>query len=187
MREREGWTFLSGDVNYVEHGGRFLYKNTTMIGEDVLNRTAYVVAEWCAAPSLHDEERIYLAVRAVCPEWLDKKTYESVREFYGLEDDDLYRRLRVFTTHGAWRVKTPEEVRMAIVDAVSEYGASVQLEVYEGRSTQESMEAMWKRAGDVAAQFRIFAGLFLDRPRNHLGATGWDFIRGRIMPKQRKD
>lgn len=188
MREREGWTFLSGDVNYVEHGGMFLYKDSAMIGHTNMDRTAYIVADWSPIDMPRsDKQGVDVVVNAVCPEWLDKGVYESVRDSCDL-DEDTYGRSGVFTSKGTWRVKTPEAVRHAIIDAAARYGAFVTIGAHRVHDevTKEVIENLWKSAEGEAKQFLLFAGFFLDRQRSYLGATGWDFIRGRIMPKQRK-
>lgn len=188
MKERDGWTFLSGDVNYVEHGGMFLYKASAMIGHTNMDRTTYIVADWSPLDiPRSDEQGVCVMVRAVCPEWLDKEVYASVRDYCDL-DENTYGRSVVFTSKGTWKVKTPEEVRHAIIDATARYGAAVTIGFHKHYSmpSKEVIENLWKSAEDEARQLLFLAGFILDRQMNHLGATGWDLIRGRIIPKQPK-
>lgn len=188
MKEREGWTFLSGDVNYVEHGGMFLYKDSAMIGHTNMDYNAYLVADWSPIDiPRRDEQGVCVMVRAVCPEWLDKEVYESIRDSCDL-DENTYGRSVVFTSKGTWKVKTPEAVRHAVIDAAARYGASVTIGTHSVHDevTKEVIENLWKSAEDEARQLLFLAGFILDRQMNHLGATGWDLTRGRIIPKQPK-
>ena len=143
--------FLTGDINWVTYGGKFVSKK--------LNNTEFDY--WLVIEVLNWKEReapatYNVSLKAVSPSEAGKKNIEAACECYGVEED-------------------MEKLNpLVIVESLDAYGVAAQLWNNSGNNLKTLLKATHKEANLCSVLF----GFYMDRPENRIGSTGWDFIKG---------
>lgn len=68
-------------------------------------------------------------------------------------------------------------------ESLIDYGTYARLWSEIGTDEEELMA---KAKSQIRAVNMLF-GFYMDKPQNRIGATGWDFIRGNLMPERERD
>ena len=154
------FTFLTGDVNWQDYGGKFVSKRLNngefdywlvievinmldATGEDTGGK--YAVSLLSVSPSEAGEDNL-------------KKAFESC----GLDAEDQ-----------ADLRANP----LVQVEVLSSYGIYAQLQSIGGNNLSKLMREIRKEA-QVAS---MLYGFYMDRPENRIGSTGWDLQRGDLL------
>ncbi len=150
--------FLSGDVNYLAYGGKWISKKHNNGDFDYW----YVVEliNMHEATGEEDQPKYSLSISVVAPSEAPENERISAHQSCG---SDHYGGLNEY----------PIELQ---VDTLHSYGISASIWVKAGNSFKE----LWKEGHDELGRISMLFGYYMDRPVNMLGATGWDILKGDI-------
>ena len=146
--------FLAGDINWKTYGGKFVSKK--------LNNSQFDY--WLVIEVLNWKEReapatYNVSLKAVSPSEAGKKNIEAACECYGVEEDI-------------------EKLNpLVIVEALASYGVAALLWNKDGNN----LKVLLKEAHKEADLSSMLFGFYMDRPKNKIGSTGWDFIKGDLL------
>lgn len=144
--------FLSGDVNWVEYGGKF-------VSEKLHNGDwpYWLVLDFVNVADYRDYDYKYaVSVLAVSPEAAGDNL-EKALELTGLDEVELN--------------------DLTAVEALADYGVYATLHYAEGNNYRKLMTEAKKQADLIHGLF----GFFMDAPQNRIGSTGWDCIAGDLL------
>ena len=183
--EKHGWSFLTGDVNYLQYGGKFIYKHTSEIGS---RKTAYVVLE---VRNMEEDggsdfqDQVLFETSIVSPPDLTTKwgreLFERVKGSCGWDDEDL-----------AEMAPTKEAMALLQVEMLHSYGVRAsgmhsETHSFEALDNDEKLlESAFEAAAKDAMVETGMTGFLLDRRQNAIGSTGWDFLKGDVTAGLRR-
>ena len=147
--------FLTGGVNWETHGGKFVSKKLNNGDFDY-----WMVIE-VINMNEHDRDPDFtymVTLSAISPDEAGENNIKNALDCCGFN---------------------PELDRiddMTKVQALSDYGVSAPLWDDGGDNLKELLKEAHKQANISEALF----GFYMDPPKNRIGSTGWDFIKGDI-------
>lgn len=152
------FSFLIGDVNWLEYGGTWISQKFNN-GEFDYWIVREIINWEEAQGSLYDNCKYHVQLSCVAPEqFVDRN-----RALSSCGDDHNWSELS-------------DEAKVLIV---YEYSGGATIWQRDGSNYQK----LFKECQLEAIAFTsILFGIHLDRPMNRLGATGWDFLTGEIVP-----
>jgi hypothetical protein len=107
------------------------------------------------------ETKYHMSIVASGPEWVSDELIESVKDTIGFGDDD-------------WNNLSDSEKALELAD----YGSAAVLYQNAG----DDKQVLLKEAEENLVGVEVMFGFYMDDAQNMIGATGWDFIKGEIMP-----
>jgi hypothetical protein len=148
--------FLSGDVNFREYGGKWISKKLNNGDFDY-----WMVIELINMNE-HDPNApftYWVILSAVSPDEA-KDQLESCCSCYGYELSEI----------------TDDEMKVEVL-----HGCGVSSPLWD--SSGENYKKLMKGARKQARMAETLFGFYMDRPKNLMGATGWDVIKGDLIPQ----
>ena len=146
--------FLTGDVNFLEYGGKFVTKKFNNGDFDYWIVIELINFEDATGEKLNGSKYI-IEVSAISPQSAGENSLNSAFECCGMD----------FTTDP-----------LIQVEVLSNYGVSAPLESFRGNNAHKLL----KEAKHNIPIYTGLFGFFMDPPKNRIGNTGWDFISGDI-------
>ncbi len=156
--------FLTGDINWQEHGGVWVSDKQNPC-EDLVY---WITIDFGTMPNERwDGKNEYFAiVSAICPAMVPEKEMESAKRSMGMYDDDLNQFLQ-------------ERGELAIVEILQSCGGPSAL-IWQ--DTGPNWQKLFKEAKEQASLHGgMFFGFSMDKQLNAFGATGWDFLAGNVF------
>lgn len=204
-QQKELWHTLSGDVYYTLHGGKFLFKEHANVGSDSGSneKAVYFILEFLGGESLFlDQAQVNLlaTIQSVCPAMIPKELKKKImNDLDWMQDPPTMERL--FTSKGGFKKAATENDMHMFIEAAHSYGTRAYIdethyripseeeidpdEVEEGADEREELQ-VWEWAAEKCKMMGTFIGFQLDKQANMIGATGWDFLRGDVIPPSMK-
>lgn len=155
--------FLTGDVNWEEYGGKFVSEKFNNGSFDY-----WIVVDFTNledAMGYEAEDKYLISVDVVSFNLKTKEGKKAMSEAsgsYGYSEED-----------------TKNITDLMRVEALHGYGTSARMWSDQGSDIKE----LFKEAKEECEKVNMLFGFYMDRQQNALGATGWDFIKGKIIPK----
>lgn len=148
--------FLSGDVNYLSFGGKWISKKHNNGDFDYW----YVIelTNMHEATGEEDQPRYNLSIAVVAPSEVPEEERISAHQSCGSSE---YGGLDEY----------PIDLQ---VEVLHSYGISACLWHKSGNNFKH----LWKEAHNELSKMGMLFGFYMDKRVNRLGATGWDFIKG---------
>ena len=112
------------------------------------------------------EEGFLVEIVAASPRAAGKKNVDKAIESSGISDD----------------VKLTPELKAQLL---ADYGCAASLWNKYDKTAQDG-NILLAEAKKEAEAIQMLFGFYMDKPENMMGATGWDFIRGNLVPKNLK-
>lgn len=164
MRGRVRFHWLTGDVDFLSYGGKWI-SNKQSNGEfDYW----FVLELFNWEDSVGEREakergqRYFVELRVVAPS----------------EVPEEHRRKAVRYCDEAYSLNLDAISSENMVEMIDQYGVHAVVFSVGGNNAKKLL----KRAKEQANVMEAFTfGFVMDRPRNALGSTGWDFIKGDVM------
>jgi len=149
---------LSGDVNYLAYGGKWISKKHNNGDFDYW----YVVEliNMHDATGEEDQPKYHLSIAVVAPSEAPEDERISAHQSC---DSDHYGGLNEYPTEQQ-------------VDILHSYGISAPI----WGKTGNNFKALWKEAHVELDKISMLFGSYMDQPVNMLGTTGWDILKGDI-------
>jgi len=149
--------FLTGDMDWREYGGKWISKK--------LNNGDFDY--WMVIELINMNEHVidpdytyWVILSAVSPDEA-KEHLDRAYECYGIEDID-------------------EKTDFMNVEVLHGYGISAPLWDDMGNNYKDLMKEAHRQASISETLF----GFYMDKPKNRIGATGWDVIQGVLDPRR---
>ncbi|MEK6832734.1 MAG: hypothetical protein AABY32_01690 [Nanoarchaeota archaeon] len=111
------------------------------------------------------EHPYHISIQVVSPEAAGKKHVKSAFRSMSIEGKEYNKMIKTLK---------PED----IADIVRQYGVAATIFQKFGDDEDKLINAAVKEMTGINCLF----GFYMDKYQNRIGATGWDFIRGDIMP-----
>lgn len=155
------FTFLTGDVNWQEYGGKFISAKQNN-GEfdywyvmDILN--------WEDAVGEREAKEVgstyCVSLYSVSPSEAGAESLKSAFDCCGMDSEEL------------------RSNPLVQVEALVTYGVYAQLWSENGNNLAKLM----KQAREQARMASMLYGFYMDRPANRIGTSNWDAQRGNIL------
>jgi len=145
------FTFLTGDINWKEYGGKFISPKQNN-GEfdywfliDVMNADDHVDFEY----------KYIVQVTVIAPSMVSEEDKKSARDSWGDYEMEMTERM--------W------------IEVLSCYGCGL-VPIWNGQGN--NIAKLMKEAREKAMIGSSMFGFFMDRPVNMIGTTGWDALKG---------
>lgn len=145
--------FLTGDVNWLEYGGKWHSQK--------LNNGEFDFWLVLELTNIHDAtgeetgDKYYVSLSAVSPNEAGKAQVAKALESCGMEKAD----------------NLPD---LALVECLHSYGLHAVLVQRSGSNAHKLIREVKREAAMVNGLF----GFYMDRPENRIGSTGWEMLRG---------
>ena len=155
--------FLTGDINWQEHGGTWVSDKQNP-AEDLVY---WIIIQFGTMPNERWDAKTeyYAQVSAICPAMIPQEEIEGAKRSWGMDDDEFDEFVE-------------KRGEMAIVDLMCDYGCSAL--IWQG--TGPNWQKLFKQAKEEASLHGgMFFGFAMDKPKNAFGATGWDFLAGNVF------
>lgn len=143
------FTFLTGDVNWLDYGGKWISKKFNNGEFDY-----WLVREICNMDT--DDYKYYVSISVVAPSQLPQKEIDSAHKGFCCEKP--------------W-VELSDEEKVMII---SDYMGGVTIATATGNNYRK----LFKEVSEEAFIMNNLFGFTMDRIYNALGATGWDLLQG---------
>jgi hypothetical protein len=157
--------FLTGDINWQDYGGSFISKKLNNGEFDywlVLQVTNWVDA--VGESEAKDVGAKYnVCLSAVSPQQAGDENLQRALGSYGMEGESER------------EIEFRKDPIMQ-VECLHSYGVSAPLWQADGNNLSKLM----KEARRQADMSNMLFGFYMDGPKNRIGNTGWDFIKGDI-------
>jgi len=159
--------FLIGDVNWENYGGKWISPKLNNGDFDYWFVIEFI--NWLdATGELFDDNEFLVTINAVSPgEAADE--LESAYSCNGFDDEFL----------ADYEGEALEHIK---VEALSTYGVYARLWQESGNDA----DALLKKAKQAALLVSGLFGFFMDSPKNRIGSTGWDIIKGDLLAGLKK-
>lgn len=156
------FTFLTGDVNWKEYGGKFI-SNKLSNGE--FDYYAIIeVFNWKELEGDNTKHTYGVELTVISPSQVSDEDKKRAIESWSWGEE--------MTTHISPQMW---------VDVLSSYGAGVTpVNSWNGNNITQLM----KKAREEAQLCEMLFGFYMDRTVNGLGATGWDVLKDDLFPKR---
>lgn len=155
--------FFSGDSDWKTHGGRWISPKLSNGEFDY-----WILLDFLNMRELTGEEgntRYCLRVVAVAPSQVPAD--HLARAFQSIGHDEI-----------------PKDVTDEMkIDALMESGIYAPLKDFDG----DNYKRLFRNAHKELPVIEGLFGFYMDKPKNRIGATGWDFIRGNVFPSNQKE
>ena len=154
------FTFLTGDVNWLDYGGTFVSRK--MNNGEFDYWLVIEVINWEDAVGEHEAKSLgtyNVSLSIVAPSEIDDETRKGLLETMGMDDYE------------------GEINELTWVMLASDYGCQAQIWNESGNNLRNLMREAHRQA-DING---IFFGFQMDRAQNAVGSTGWDFVRGDVL------
>jgi hypothetical protein len=150
--------FLTGDVNFTQHGGKWLSNKLNNSEFDY-----YLVIELMNWHELGYEEqpRYNVCLSAVSPQQAGEEHLQRAYDCVGLTPDMLE------------SLKASGNLAEAQVEALHSYGGVAPVWQADG----DNWKSLMQQARAEAQCCEGLLGFYLDRPVNRIGETGWEALR----------
>lgn len=159
------WSFLSGDMNWEDHGGKFISppqsngEFTYWLVLEVLNWEEAVGER--EAADIDGDHNVSLSV--VAPSECPVAELKSALESCGCEDMEI-------------------DSPLMLVEILHSYGVHAQVWNADGR-----LKDLMREGKKKATETEFLFGFAMDKQQNQIGATGWDFLQGNPMGDLRRE
>ncbi len=154
--------FLTGDINWQDYGGKFVSRKLSNGEFDYW--LVLEVINWIEAVGEREakdtDSKYHVSLSAVSPSEAKDKL-ENAFKCCGLDGDK--------------NVELRKNI-MVQVECLSDYGVSAPLWRQDGNNLKKLLREAHKQAICANGLF----GFYMDSPKNRIGSTGWDFIKGDI-------
>lgn len=155
------FTFLTGDVNWQDYGGKFVSKKLNN-GEFDYWLVIEVINMIDAVGEAEATEKYAVSLLSVSPSEAGEDNLKKAFECCGLDAEDQ-----------ADLRSNP----LVQVEALASYGIYAQLKSIGGNNLSKLMREIRKEA-QIAS---MLYGFYMDAPKNRIGSTGWDLQRGDLL------
>jgi hypothetical protein len=155
------WSILSGDVNWEDHGGKFVAG--PFDNGDFQYWFVIEVFDWESmvgereAADIDGTHNVCLSV--VAPSECSADSLQSAFDSYGIDGGDM--------------IGCP----MALVDLL--HGCGIRAVVHDDNGSLKGLLRLAKQEARVCES--IMFGFKMDAPQNAIGSTGWDLLRGDLL------
>lgn len=151
MRPR--FKFLTGDVNWLQYGGKWISGKLTN-GEFAYWLVLELVNMWDATGD-EKQDKYVVELSAVSPEQAGESGLKQAFDSCGVPDES-------------------KQDALCQVEALHSYGIKANLVSRSGGNAHKLLREVKREAMAVEGLF----GFYMDRPENRIGSTGWEFIKG---------
>lgn len=155
---RLNFKFLTGDINYLEYGGKFVSKKLNNGDFDywlVIELINY--EQHLSKSEMENQDKYCVQISSVSP---DQAGPDHIKSAF---DCIVFQSVNAITD-------------IDKVLALSEYGVSAVVWSKTGNNGLELLQEAKKESIVVSGLF----GFYMDKPENRLGNDGWNFIKGDI-------
>ena len=143
--------FLTGDADYLTFGGKWISPKLNNGDFDYFLVIELINVHEDTGECIRDKYSV--TVSAVSPQEAEKEIPRALR-YYGLEEET--------------------STELQIVDALHKYGVCALCAEFSGNNARKLL----KQARDSLDMISEMFGFFMDSPKNSIGHTGWDSIKG---------
>jgi hypothetical protein len=150
------FTFLTGDVNWKQYGGKFISPRQNN-GDWNYYLIISVTNMWDATGD-EEQDKYDVEIQAVSPE-AAKDKLDSAFSSAGFSDEQL---------------KQYQNDPIVQAEVLSEHGIYARLWGASGNNINELMKQARKESELINGLF----GFYMDKPENGIGQDGWQLIRG---------
>lgn len=149
--------FLCGDVDWQTHGGKFITKKLNNGDWDYWLVLDFMNLDKLDLAMGNDKYRV--DILAVSLQAAGQNKIDTALEFWGAENLDAIR---------------PEYRNDVAIEALLDYGVYAPLQTFAGNNCQKVLKEARAQLECISKLF----GFYMDKPKNIVGNTGWDFIKG---------
>jgi len=159
------FSFLTGDMNWLRYGGSWVSRKQNNSDFDywLVIRFLNTVEE---TGELWDGCKYHVELIAVSPSEAGPENLDRAFSCVGLDGEEESRR------------KELEFNPLVQVEALMTYGIYSPLWQSQGNNAYSLLKAAREQAMCAMGLF----GFYMDGPKNRAGATGWDSIKGNLVP-----
>lgn len=155
--------FLIGDVNWEDYGGKWISPKLNNGDFDYWFVIEFL--NWLEETGeLFDGNEFIVTIQAVSPDEAGEDSLESAYACCGFDEEFL----------SDYNEEALDHIK---VEALSTYGVYAQLWQESGNNA----DALLRRAKQAANIVSSLFGFFMDTPKNRIGSTGWDVIKGDLL------
>lgn len=156
------FSFLTGDVNWRQYGGRFLSKKFNNGDWDYW--MVMEVMNWNDVDSsaVNELGQYNVTLSVVSPQAAGKENIAKAMDACGLTEDSLEGR--------------KGSMMQMVVECLHSYGIKTTLFEESGSNLTKLM----KDARAEANKINMLFGFYMDKQQNAIGDSGWDFVAGNI-------
>lgn len=147
--------FLTGDVNWLAYGGKWVSSKQNNGDFDYWLVLDFVNMEEACGSDNDGKPKYHVELCAVSPHEAGETGLASAFECCGVPED-------------------AKQNPLCQVEALHSYGISAHLWQADGKNAHKLLREAKRQAQMVNGLF----GFFMDRTENRIGSTGWEFIKG---------
>jgi hypothetical protein len=159
--------FISGDINWKTFGAKWITKKLNNGDFDYWLIISFINFVEETGEKISGKYTYVVEIHAVAPSQVPD-----------IEKDSAFTSMRLENKN---RSKMTEE---RIAEIIENYGISANLKTLYGNNAKELMKEARKEVEMIAG---MLFGLYMDKPENKIGSTGWDMIKGDLMAGLYKD
>lgn len=151
--------FLTGDINWLQYGGKWISQKLNNGDWDYF--LVLELINWHDTTGEKDKEKYLVQLFAVSPQAAGEKNLNKAFECCGVEKDNPAR-----------------QSELAQVECLQSYGVTTPVGTqWTGNNAYKLLKLAKKESIAVQGLF----GFYMDTPKNRIGSTGWDLIKGDIL------
>lgn len=159
------FSFLTGDCNWLDYGGKWVSKKLNNGDFDYWLVIELINMDDACGRDNEGQAKYNVCLSAVSPAEAGDEKMHSAFECIGMEENHELQ-------------KNP----LAQVEALHSYGISAPLWQDNGNNARKLLREARKQAFMSSTLF----GFYMDAPKNRIGSTGWDCIKGDITAGMRR-
>jgi len=152
--------FLTGDVNWLQYGGKFVSKKLNNGDFDYWLVLDFINMQEATGET--DGDKYCLSIQSISPQEAGTENIKSAMRCCGIEDQEMSDLMKV--------------------EILSSYGVYAQLWTQSGNNYKKLFKDAHKEVMAITSLY----GFYMDKRENLIGNDGWDFIKGDIGIKDKR-